>query len=197
MPGGCASSQGPEVITVDASQYQAAFDAAAEAARVEGMPPVLQDRRAGVIETDARVAASLVEPWRSENASFHQAVENTLSMQRRRARFEFVPVGSQAPGSTPEPEVAPSVAMAPQSEIDLTQISGPVELRVRVFVDRAQSPGVRHGFWSRAETTTADLVAPEGETRGIYWVPITRDMAFERRLLQAVQDAMPVPPASP
>src|SRR5262245_26807394 len=80
MLGGCATSEGPDAVTLDASQYQAAFDAAVEAAREQDMPPILQDRRSGIIETDARIAASLLEPWRNDNASMNQAVENTVAM---------------------------------------------------------------------------------------------------------------------
>ena len=189
MQGGCAGSQGPEALIIDAADYQAAFDAASEAVRVQGMPPILQDRRAGVIETDARIAASLIEPWRNDNASFNQATENTLAMQRRRARFEFMPAGSPQPQSAPVP-TGPSVAIAAASPVDLTHATGPLELRVRVFVDRAQTPGVRRSTWTRAETTTAQLVAPEGLTGGTYWVPFTRDLAFERRLLDSVQQAI-------
>jgi hypothetical protein len=120
----------------------------------------------------------------------HQAVENTLAMQRRRVRFEFVPAGSS---ETPPDETAPtqsSVAIALQPSIDLTQFSAPLELRVRVFVDRAQTPGVRRSTWSRAETTVARLVVPEGQDGGTYWVPVHRDLAFEHRLLATVQQAM-------
>src|SRR5437667_5116632 len=73
---GCASPQGPDYLTIPASDYTAAFDAAMDAARIHGLPAVLRDRRAGVIETDPRIAGSVLEPWRTDNANFKQALEN-------------------------------------------------------------------------------------------------------------------------
>lgn len=194
---GCAPSEGPQGLTISAPQYQAAFDAAVEAAREQGMPAVLRDRRSGVIETDARFAGSLLEPWRSDNASFDQAVENTLAFQRRRARFEFAPAGFQD-SSPPSDEAlpGPNLAGGGQPSLDLTQLQGDLELRVWVYIERATTLGLRRSTWTRSKTTSAILVAPEGQTKqggATYWTPVSRDLAYERRLLAAVQAAVARP----
>ena len=194
---GCSAPTGPELLTISSAQYPAAVDAAVEAARRDGLRPALRDRRSGVIETEARVAGSVFEPWRTDNASLGQAVDHTVAYERRRARFEFVPVGFQ-PDSTAqteqgEPLPGPDVIGTEVQPVDLTQTQGELELRVWVYVERANNPGLRRGTWSRRSTTIALLVAPEGETwqsTGVFWTPVARDTACERRLLAAVQASL-------
>ena len=194
---GCASAPpGPEVLTVTAADYAAAFDAAVEAARRDGMPAVLRDRRGGVIETTPRVAGSILEPWRGDNASLEQAVENTVAYQRRRARFEFARAGFVPPDeiTTTQPLAGPDVVNAQQTPLDLTAETGELELRVWVYVERASMPGQRRSTWTRAKTTQAQLVYPEGmkDRRGVTvnWTPAARDPDYERRLLRHVQEIM-------
>jgi hypothetical protein len=195
---GCASdSSGPEVLTLSATNYQQAFDAAVEAARRAGMSAALRDRRGGVIETQANVAGSILEPWRTDNASLGQAVENTLAYQRRRARFEFAPAGFTPLGEAPpdQPLTGPDVINAEQPPVDLSQAQGDLELRVWVYVERAHISGVRRSTWTRSKTTQTQLVYPEGmreRARGtvINWTPVARDTDYERRLLHDVETAM-------
>lgn len=191
---GCASQSGPEVLTIDAAQYQQAFDAAVEAARAEGMPPAFRNPRSGVIESEPRIARSILEPWRKDNASLDQALENTLGMQRFKVRFEFTPVGFQPTrahmgGADDAPLTGADVVGAGEPQPDLTEIHGQLELRAWVFVERAHVPGVRRNTWSRSKTDVAELVAPErasGVPSTMFWTPVARDPAFERRLLAAV-----------
>ena len=93
---GC-STTGPDVLEIDASRYDEAFDAAREATRSVGMPAVLTDRTGGIIESRPRLGGSVLEPWRVDNSSSSQWAENTLHKQRRRVRFEFLPLDF-APG---------------------------------------------------------------------------------------------------
>src|SRR5262245_7044880 len=141
---GCSSVPGPTVLNIPAASYSSAFDAAVEAAREDGMPPVVRDRRAGVIETEPRIAGSILEPWRNDNSSVEQAVENTVSFLRRRARFEFAPVGFQPAADSPWKDLTgPDVVQGDQANIDLTQAEGELELRVFVFIEQAHTVGVR------------------------------------------------------
>lgn len=192
---GCASPPaGPEVLTIASADYAAAFDAAVEAARRDGMPAVLRDRRSGVIETQPRVAGSILEPWRGDNASLDQGLENTVAYQRRRARFEFAPAGFVAPDeiTTTQPLPGPDVVNAQQAPLDLTAGSGDLELRVWVYIERASVPGQRRSTWTRSKATQTQLVYPEGmkDRKGIAmtWTPAARDPDYERRLLQHVKE---------
>jgi hypothetical protein len=191
--GGCATSRGPELLRIDAEAYPDAFDAALEASRTHGMPPALRDRRQGVIETQPSLASSVLEPWGSDNASLGQAVENTIAFQRRRARFEFVPAGIMPPAAADDhPEAGPDLLGVDAPRFDLSAYRGELELRVRVFVERAYAMGVRRGTWSRRTTTRAKIDAPasDGAIPTDFWTPISRDEAFERRLLAAVDRAL-------
>mgnify|MGYP006223966505 CR=1 FL=1 len=85
------ANQGPDVVFVSSVDYEKAFDAAVDAASSRGLKPVFVDRRGGVIETSPTVAGSVVEPWKQRATSPRQTLENTLSLQRRTARFEFRP----------------------------------------------------------------------------------------------------------
>jgi hypothetical protein len=181
-------------VTLDSPQYAAAFDAAVESARRHGMPAVVRDRRAGVIETEARIAGSLLEPWRTDHASVEQAAENTLAFQRRRARFEFstAEFGRRIDPAEPR-QAGPDVLGTEPSAGDLTQTQGSLELRVWVFIERAQTPGLRRSTWTRSATTSTRIIDPNGDQSrgsGTVWAPLTRDKDYERRLLAEVEGSL-------
>ncbi len=187
--GGCATSDGPAYLTIDSTTYAHAFDAAIAAARANDMPPALRDRRRGVIETTPSIAGSILEPWRGGNASLDQAMENTIVLQRRRARFEFTPatIRDAAAGGPPD------LLGLSGPPADLTSFEGAVELRVSVIIERAYSPGIRRSTWSSAGTSVAVIrrpaTDPEATTRS-FWVPVDRDTAFEKRLLALVAESL-------
>lgn len=189
---GCATSQGPAFLTIPAEAYADAFDAAVEAAAVVGLTPTVRDRRTGVIETEPRIAGSVVEPWRDDNVSFAQAIENTITFQRRRARFEFTPAGFRPRESAEALLTGPDLFALHDGQVDLSRLAGVLELRVWVYVERAYSPGLRRSTWTRAKTTRSRIIPVEQEealpTR--YWTPMRRDEAYERRLLAAVERAL-------
>lgn len=189
---GCAASQGPALLTIQAEAYADAFDAAVEAATVVGLSPTVRDRRRGVIETEPRIAGSVLEPWRNDNASFTQTIENTITFQRRRARFEFTPVGFRPREAAEARLTGPDLFAMHDAEVDLSRLAGPLELRVWVYVERAYSPGMRRSTWTRAKTTRTRIIPAEDEqalpTR--YWTSVRRDEAYERRLLAAVERAL-------
>ncbi len=183
---GCAKPpQGPAFLTIESARYREAFDAAMAASRANDMSPSLRDRRLGVIDTEPSIAGTVIEPWRSGDDSLGQAWENTLVFQRRRARFEFTPASFREPQGTGVPDLL-GVAGPP---LDLTAYDGAVELRVSVVVERSFTPGIRRDTWSRAGMTRAvirrPVSSPDTPTKP-FWTPVTRDTAFERRLLAEV-----------
>jgi hypothetical protein len=190
--GGCKKPSGPDALTIPSTGYSAAFDAAVEAARKQGLTASMRDRRAGIIETEPRYAGSLLEPWRTDNSGFDQTMENTLNFQRRRARFEFVPAGTAPIIATAGPDdlAGPNVVVGDQQPVDLTSFDGDLELRVWVYLDRAYTRGVKRNSWSQSANTTYKIVSPPDQPpvpTGTTWTPMTRDEAYERRLLAMVQ----------
>ncbi len=186
---GCAStSTGPGVLVIESSNYAAAFDAAASVVRADGMKPAVMDRRGGYIHTDPAAAGSLVEPWKPRASSPRQALENTMTLQRRTARFEFRPVGVEELPNTDVGKLA-GPALLTGLDVDLTTYEGPIEVRVWVYVDRQYKRGIRRGTWSLStETVTKELPADSlwEQTPSRFWVPMTRDVARERALLASV-----------
>jgi hypothetical protein len=187
---GCARPAGPTHLTVAADQYDRAFDAAAGVARSHGLVPGLRDRRGGVIETEPARAGSIFEPWETLTTSFGHRVESTLAYQRRRARFEFLPVGFDPEAARPTDDVlpGPDVFATSREPIDLTTFDGELELRVWVYVERLHAPGLRRSTWSRRMTQRSQIIDPETE-RPIpgAWATVARDPEIERKLLTLVE----------
>lgn len=187
---GCATSDGPTVLLIDPSNYAFAFDAAVEAAAADGMKPVLLDRRNGIIVTSPTVAGSLFEPWKSRASSPRQALEDTLALQRRTARFEFKPVNAVTFSSVQQGSlVGPNLLSG--SGRDMIENDELIELRVWVYVDRYYAQGIRRGTWSLSSETVSKNVPAEGtweQTPASFWAPVTRDVASERALLARVED---------
>lgn len=190
---GCAAARPvpPDVLSIEPGRYAAVFDAAAGAARAAGLDPVFRDSRDGIIETAALPAGSILEPWTNDNATMGQAWENTIAWQRRRARFEFTPRADSGEQPADAAPGGPDLLALREKPPDLTASAEPIELRVRVFLERAEAPGIRRDPWSRALTTrSAVRHGSEPWQPDLFWVPITRDLSFERRLMSAVQGAI-------
>jgi hypothetical protein len=207
---GCAARGGPHVLTIAQADYARAFDLALQASRDAGLAPVLRDRRAGLIETEPRLAGSILEPWRLDHAGPAQVVENTFNHQRRRARFEFTQAGAATVPDRPERAGGTGGTAAFEAPaLDLSAPAAdrpPLELRVWVYVERAYTPGLRRGTWSRSTTSLWRDPArsdherewsPEGEPfrrraveserSGTTWTVIDRDPAMEERLLGSIE----------
>lgn len=186
---GCVANQGPDVVFVSSVDYEKAFDAAVDAASSRGLKPVFVDRRGGVIETSPTVAGSVVEPWKQRASSPRQTLENTLSLQRRTARFEFRPTKMPT-----EPNAKEGLLVGPDllavAGHDLTNYNGQLELRVWVYVDRHYTQGMRRGTWSlNSETVSTVLPArePWEQSPSRFWAPVSRDISAERTILSAIE----------
>ena len=189
----------PATLALSGMDYETCFEQVVEVARDQGMPAVLRDRSGGLIETAPRISGSLFEPWRQDNASFVAGLENTIAFQRRRARFEFVPAGFMAPEPTdPETLDGPPLPGAKDDDLlDMQTYDGPIEVRIWVYVERAFTPGMRNGTWTRSQTTfTSDRLNPArgSSTDTAFdrskWTPVRRDEPYERLLLEALDKRM-------
>ena len=185
----CSGSQGPEVLFVSSSEYANAFDIAIDVASSRGLKPVFIDRRGGVIETTPAVAGSIVEPWKQDSQISQQTIENTLSLQRRTARFEFNPAKMLA-----KPNINDGVLVGPDllaiAGKDLTSYTGELELRVWVYVDRHYPRGIRPGTWSLSSESVSTVLPanePWEQSSSKFWAPISRDVLAERGILSAIE----------
>ncbi len=196
---GACQSTGPKSLEIPADQYEVAFDAAREATREVGMPALMADRTGGVIESRPRLAGSILEPWRVDNSG-SQWLTSTLHKQRRRVRFEFLPVDfSPADPTGVEELVGPPLPGSGEEilrSVDLDSFDGPIEVRVWVWIEREQGAELRRSTWTRrgrsyAQDPSERDSQSDGTTRspGI-WTPVERDTAMERRLLAEVEAAL-------
>ena len=192
---GCSAPPGPEVLHIEPGAYGAAFEAAVGVAARNGIPATVRDRRTGIIETEPDTTPSLIEPWRIDGSSLGDRLDRTIALERRRARFEFLPPGAaRDPTDDPTALRGPDVLAATPDTLaatDRTEWEGPLELRVLVFLEQAQSPGQRPNTWSYALVTQTKIILPDGnQLPQRFWTPVARDRDFERRLLEQVQRAL-------
>ena len=186
---GCAGSQGPEVVQVPHDRYSEAFDAAVEVARQNGLRPSFMDRRSGVIETEPTIASSILEPWKGGNADLNQALRNTHSRNRIRARFEFSRAGFEPRSDSDEIPPVDLLAVT-EPDWDLNRQDGPLDLKVWVFEERGHTVGQRRNPWTFASSSSTYHQPVEGqwsESAVSFWTPTTRDRAAEKRLLAEVE----------
>ena len=196
---GCATAKGPEYLTVNASEYSSVFAAAGEVSTRQGMPPLVNDLVGGVIEGRPRLAGSLIEPWRAESSSVNQLAESSINTQRRRVRFEFLPIEFKPNEPTGEGvlqgPIVPGSTMDEVRSVDLINHQGEIEVRVWVYVERKFQPYLQRNTWSRVGTDfaegPADDVPDDGSTRSqSLWTPVGRDKAMERRLLSQLSSRL-------
>ena len=173
---------------IASGEYEHAFDAAIDAASTSGMKPTFLNRRSGVITTDPAVAGSVAEPWKQRGSSPRQALENTLSLQRRTARFEFRPRESSVETNHTGVLVGPDLLAGVGQ--DLTNYEGELELRVWVYVDRHYTQGIRLGTWSLSSESVSTVLStqePWEQSPGRFWVTISRDIPAERTILSSIE----------
>lgn len=193
---GCASApSGPAFVTVSQEHYARAFDAACAAARAEGLVPELVDRESGVMETAARQAGSIIEPWSWSDLTASEVVEGTFGFERRRAHFEFVPAGFKP--TAPEGTAPLAGPVLPGSErgsgSNLPEGVTAFELRVSVSVERQFRPGYQGPAYTRAlggyARDASGGTASDARTAAT-WTPVARDERLERVLMARVAESM-------
>jgi hypothetical protein len=203
---GCAAEPVAPVLAMTHADYGRVFDAALEAARAEGLEPVVVDRELGIIETLPRTAGSVVEPWRTDNAGFEDMLAHSVNFERRRARFEFVPDAfAMEPPRMDMRSDGPPVAGGDraQARFDLLHHDGSIELRTWVYVDRGFVANRRVGHWSLGESSVAKdptkTQSPDDDSTRIdtNWTPIGRDVPYEQRLMRRIRALVAQPPADP
>lgn len=190
----CASTPGPQSLTIASSAYGETFDRAVTELRRTGYTPLVMDRETGLIETAPRHAGGLAEPWRTDNDSLEQAIHNTASHCRRRIRVEFSPAGFVAPAPR-DPARLDGVPI-PGSDADIKRYdmltyNGSIEVRVWVSIERSSIAGNNLSTytgslasrWTDPSATsieTGDRATILDQTK---WTAIGRDSRYESRIL--------------
>ena len=189
----CSSPKGPSFILLDNDLYSQAFDAAVESVKNEGYKPILLDRRLGTITTHPLVGGSYLEPWKSKNLNTRQYLENTLSLQRRTVRFDFIPVTIPDTEKSLDLDLRGPNLLSP-SIIDLTDHSGPIELQVSVYVERHYTKGKKistSSFRKNSQDITTlgsnEILATMPNS---FWTPISRDISKEQLLLTTIEQIL-------
>ena len=189
MIASCSTAKGPDVVLLTSQSYASAFDAAIQSAKDEGFQPVFLDRRSGTIATKPMIGGSILEPWKPKGSNPRQSLENTLALQRRTARFEFVPVTTPIGENVVSLQLSGPDLLAP-STVDLTTYEGPIELRVWVFVDRHYTQGKQVSTSSFRGTTVSKTLPSDDTWEQVpesFWTPVARDVSKERSLLNSIE----------
>lgn len=179
--GGC-QAEGSRVanpMSIEARQYDLAYEASIEVLRDAGFRLDQRDYRFGQVSTHPKGSPVVLEFWQRDNSTIEQAWLSTLSDVRRRVQVQLEPTtGDQTDDQ------------AEQGRQDAAEAARPYRLSVEVIMQRRQVPvrrmtgSVRTGVFSEL-----DEVPAEWRRRGIpasYWETIGRDPHLERRLLQRI-----------
>ncbi len=164
LPAGCASvPRTPNPIPVAEREYDRVYEAAIAVLRDWRFVVDRQDRRAGVITTKPRIAASALEPWQPDVSTARRTLGATLNHRRHRVRVEIQRRGS---GETP------------------------YRLRVTVTTEQKQKPekqlttAAHASVRYRGRTAgTRPVDAAEGRTR---WRVVGEDPVLEKKLVTAI-----------
>ncbi len=195
---GCTTWQGPTEIAVPVGEYDRSVQTAIDTLNRLGYRCTMIDREAGVVDTDPLRAGSLVEPWRTDNASLSDATANTVSPRRRQVRLSWTPVGVEQPLVEPStlggPELPGSKAPSPKPDL----ATAPLILRAIVSLEQQYTPGDRMSSYSAS--LSSSFSEPRTATTGPVdrgtWTPVGRDEATEQRILGLIERAL-TPPADP
>ncbi len=199
---GCAADPAPPVLAFPRADYERVFDAAVETARVYRFRTVITDRELGVIETDARTAGSMLEPWRTDNDGIQDMMAHTVNFERRRVRFEFVPEAFSTPAPAADARAQGAAipgSVRAEERFDLLTTKGTIELRAWVYVDRAFRPNQQIGRWTSGEThvSTDPTMTQDREDESTRipteWTPIGRDVPYEQRLMVSIRELLATP----
>jgi hypothetical protein len=147
----------------------------------------------------------VVEPWTWQQLTASDVVAGTFGFERRRATFEFVPVGFTPQSAATSAGSAPLAgAVLPGSErgsgADLSSSTrgegdGLLELRVSVSVERQFRPGYQGTAYTRAlgsfsrDVTDEKAESPVARDR-TSWTPVARDERLERALIAQIQSRL-------
>jgi hypothetical protein len=155
----------PATSRTAAASFDVLWDAAQEVSRDLLFRIDRQDRRAGVLTTEALISAQWFEPWRRELQSADTLADSSVATIRRTIRYEFEKQGEAY-------VVIPKVLVERQS-IAERRVSGALN---RLYFRRDRELGA-----SGTRETDAGVYLPDS-----YWYAIGRDAALESYLASRI-----------
>ena len=116
----------------------------------------------GVIETDYRAGANVLEPWHPDSVGLENRLESTLQSIRRRV---VISLQSTSPGL--------------------------MNVTVRVDKELEDLPGLAANYeggatFREAQPLNRDLTQVIGQSAPSRWIPLGRDALLEQKLLQEI-----------
>ncbi len=183
--GGPPAEQAVDPRLVAAEDYDAALAATVAVLRDRGFVIDRQDRRFGVVTTEALGAATVFEPWKPNHVTAAAAVRSTLNDQRRTVTVTFTPAWD------PPREEAERDAADPAAEGEaLASAPPPYLLSVEVQVERRQVVTRRVGG-APANRVFSYYDAPPAELRrrGLesdFWRPLGREPDLEAQIARQI-----------
>jgi hypothetical protein len=189
---GCTTWQGPTEITIPVGQYDRSMQTAVDTLNRLGYRCTVIDREAGVVDTDPLRAGSLVEPWRTDNASLSDAAANTVSPRRRQVRLSWTPVGVEQPLAEPATLSGPELPGSRSPSARADRGKEPLILRALVSLEQQYTPGDRISTYSASLSSgfSEPRAATEGPVDRGTWTPVGRDEATEQRILGLIERAL-------
>ena len=125
-----------------------------------------ENRFSGVIETDYRTGASLLEPWHQDAVGLENRLEGTLQSIRRKVYVRLTP-----------DEAGRGYVVSVEAYKEFEDLPGVA----------ANSPG--GATFQEATPLQRDLNLVVGQSAPSGWIPAGRDAALEQKVLQSLQIA--------
>tara|TARA_R110002072_G_scaffold302603_1_gene486695 strand:- start:160328 stop:160912 length:585 start_codon:yes stop_codon:yes gene_type:complete len=167
--GGCVGPQIPATpqymqnpVFVPATDYDVVWESAVDVMHSLQLPIQRESKLDGVIETDYKVGAGLLEPWHQDAVTFSDRLEGSFQSIRRRAVMSITPVQG---GFLVGVEV-------------VKEIENPDKLIIN-------SPG--HSTFQENTPLQRDLNVVIGPATPDGWIPRGRDAGLEQSILARLQ----------
>lgn len=186
---GCAHHAPTTGLEIDAAQYASAFDAAREVLIDCRFQLERVDAAAGLITTSPKPTAGLLTPAHGEQQTFSSEFDDALNAQRRIVRIEFHPLTDAREASQP---LTPGVPVAPPADLrDASTRQGPprLEARVRVVIERRQTPNrtIEPASIRRSQSFIDPALAPR-QMAPSYYVAQRDDPDLARRIVAMIRE---------
>jgi hypothetical protein len=156
----------PPVATVDSLYFQPLWDACEKVAREFGYELDRADFRLGLLTTKPMVSKQILELWRKDTGTAGEVLDNSMATIRRTIRFEISNDGGTY-------RMTPKVLMERESVVEHRTTS------TAQYRSLFAGPAVAD---TKLAVTSEDELLPK-----IYWTPVGRDTAMEKKVAGAVE----------